>query len=214
MGTPQDACWEFVDSTPQPVQVALVPVTIGLCRRHEVRIIGNPPTVRTCRDPRAARRTLLPRSAGSFRSAAGSERFRRSVSPVTADVWDFYGQRADQDRSTLTAAHRGLVAVCDLRQEVNAGGFENYLGAWGGNSAEDALTALPVLLGQEWADLLNAAMGLLGPAYPRDPDERGNAIDQRDLYDRLQELDERYYDLESSTDADARLNAYLESNPG
>jgi hypothetical protein len=106
-----------------------------------------------------------------------------------------------------------LVAICDLRQEVNSGGFENYFRAWGGNSAEDALPALTGLLDQEWADLLRAAMNLLGSPYPRDPDERGEAIDQRDLYERLQEFDERYYDLEASTDADARLNAYLEANP-
>jgi hypothetical protein len=42
---------------------------------------------------------------------------------------------------------------------VNSGGFENYFRAWGGNSAGDALAALPTLLGHEWADLLRAAMG-------------------------------------------------------
>ena len=62
------------------------------------------------------------------------------------DVWDLYGQLAEQDSSTLPPAQRVLIAVCDLRQEVNAGGFDNYFRAWGGNSADDALAALPSLL--------------------------------------------------------------------
>ena len=79
-----------------------------------------------------------------------------------SDVWDRYGQLADQEPAALTPAQRGLVAVCDLRQEVNAGGFDTYFRAWGGNSADVALAALPDLLGQEWADLLQSAMTLLG----------------------------------------------------
>jgi hypothetical protein len=130
-----------------------------------------------------------------------------------SDVWDLYGQLAEQDVSTLTPAQRGLVAVCDLRQEVNVGGFDNYFRAWGGNSADDALAALPSLLGQEWADLLLSAMALLGPAYPSDPDGRGDLLDQLDLDDRLDALAERFYTLEGETDADARLNAYLDANP-
>lgn len=129
------------------------------------------------------------------------------------DVWDMYGRLADQDPAALTPAQRGFVAVCDLRQEVNAGGFDNYFRAWGGNSADAALAALPSLLGQEWADLLGSAMGLFGPSYPSDPDERGDVLDQLDLDGRLQEMDERFYDLEAGTDADARLNAFLDANP-
>jgi hypothetical protein len=130
-----------------------------------------------------------------------------------SDVWDLYGQLADQEPGTLTSAQRGLVAVCDLRQEVNAGGFENYFRAWGGNSAHTALASLPQLLGQEWAELLASAMALFGPTYPPDPDERGSTLDRLDLDDHLSELDERLYDLEAEADADAKLNAYLDVKP-
>jgi len=130
-----------------------------------------------------------------------------------SDVWDRYGQLADQEPAALTPAQRWLVAVCDLRQDVNAGGFDTYFRAWGGNSADVALAALPDLLGQEWADLLQSAMTLLGPTYPFDADARGNTLDQLDLDDRLHELDERFYALEAETDADARLNTYLDANP-
>jgi hypothetical protein len=129
------------------------------------------------------------------------------------DVWDLYGQLADREPATLTPMERGLVAICDLRQEVNAGGFDNYFCAWGGNSAGAALAALPDLLGSEWAELLRSAMSLLGPSYPLDLDERADTLDRLDLGDRLSELDERFYALEAETDADARLNAYLEAKP-
>jgi Domain of unknown function (DUF4375) len=130
-----------------------------------------------------------------------------------SDVWDLYGQLAEQDPASLSPEQRALVAVCDLRQEVNAGGFDNYFRAWGGDSAEDALAALPHLLGQQRADLLRSAMAFLGPAYPSDPDERGDMLDQLDLDDRLDELDQRFYALEGETDADSRLNAYLDASP-
>lgn len=129
------------------------------------------------------------------------------------DLWDLYGQLADREPAALTPTQRGLVAICDLRQEVNAGGFDTYFRAWGGNSADDALAALPNFLGQEWADLLRSAMALLGPTYPPDSDERGDTLDQLDLESRLSELDERFYALEAETEADARLNAYLDANP-
>jgi hypothetical protein len=132
---------------------------------------------------------------------------------VVTDVWDVYGHLADQEPATLTPGQRGFLAVCDLRQEVNAGGFDNYFRAWGGNSADAARGALPGLLGQEWADLLRSAMALLGPVYPSDPDERSDTLNQLDLDDRLHKLDERFSALESQTDADAKLNTYLGSNP-
>ena len=128
-------------------------------------------------------------------------------------MWDVYGQLADRDPASLTEAQRRLVAICDLRQEVNAGGFDNYFRTWGGNSAVDAVAALPSVLGSEWTDLLRSAVVLFGPRYPTEPDERGEKIDRGNVFDRLQQLDERFYALEASSDADAKLNAYIAANP-
>jgi hypothetical protein len=132
---------------------------------------------------------------------------------VTADVWDVYAQLSDRDPASLSDAQRRLVAVCDLRQEVNAGGFDNYFRTWGGNSAPHAIAGLPALLGSEWADLLRSAMVLFGPRYPDDPDDRADKMDRGNVFDRLQQLDERFYALEASTDADAKLNALIAANP-
>jgi hypothetical protein len=129
------------------------------------------------------------------------------------DVWDVYSTLWEVERSTLNDSQRALVAVCDLRKEVNSGGFDAYFRYWGGNSAPDAVEALPSLLGQNWADLLREAMDLLGPNYPTDVDSREERVNDRDLDGRFESLDARYYDLERSTDADARLNEYLARTP-
>jgi hypothetical protein len=131
---------------------------------------------------------------------------------VATDVWDLYSQLGDVDRCTLSEGERKVLAICDLRQEVNAGGFDRYFRYWGGNSAAEAVTALPELLGQDWAELLHEAMELLGDPYPGDLGDRADRIDRGDLDESLHELDERLYALEGVSDADGRLNAYIDVN--
>jgi len=138
---------------------------------------------------------------------------RYLVAVPQVDVWDVYANLSGRDLSTLNDEQRGLVAVCDLRQEVNSGGFDSYFRYWGGNSALDAAVALQGLLGQDWVDLLKEAMDLLGPEYPIAQPARENLVDARDLDDQFEDLDNRFYALESSTDADARLNEYLSITP-
>jgi hypothetical protein len=129
------------------------------------------------------------------------------------DIWDIYNRVGQLDRAAMNAAKRGILAVCDLRSEVNSGGFDSYFRYWGGNTAPDALTVLPALLGQAWADLLSEAMSLLGPQYPIEPTARERWLTTRDLDDQLGDLDTRYFALEINTDGDARLNAYVARNP-
>jgi hypothetical protein len=135
------------------------------------------------------------------------------VPDVATDVWDLYGELSEADPESLSEMQRRTVAISDLRQEVNAGGFDNYLRAWGGNSASVAVAALPEVLGREWADLLNEALRVVGSPYPDDPDERAAKLDADPASDEaLAALDERFYDLEASRDADARLNEFIRTN--
>lgn len=124
-------------------------------------------------------------------------------------VWDYYEEIGEADRSSLKESERALLAILDLRQEVNAGGFEGYFRYWGGNSAPTALAFLPDYLGQDWADLLAEAMAVLGPSYPADADARSAALDATEPWEALDDLFQRFLDLESSVDADEKLGSRL-----
>jgi hypothetical protein len=142
-------------------------------------------------------------------AAVGRADGESAAGEPSEDVWAFYNGHFDTDRSTLTEDERGLLAILDLRQEVASGGFDSYFSGWGGNTAVDALDALPAALGTEWADVLRDAMGLLGSPYPNDPDERYEILQSRDNEYELDALDARLNTLEATSDVDARLGAAL-----
>ncbi len=124
------------------------------------------------------------------------------------DVWSFYESLGSGDRSHLTQVEQDVAAICDLRQEVNSGGFDVYFRYWSGNTAELAARVIGRVLGDGWADVLADAMALLGPIFPRTVDEREAALTD-EVSEALEVLDARYFDLEASADADAILTAEL-----
>ncbi|MEV6412012.1 DUF4375 domain-containing protein [Kribbella sp. NPDC051718] len=128
------------------------------------------------------------------------------------DVWEFYEQYAEEDRSSLNERDRQVLAICDFRQEVNSGGFDSYFRYWGGDTALTAAAGLSRLLGVAWADLLGEAVGLFGVPYSLDADERAEKIDSQSLNATLGELDLRFRKLEASTGADARLAEAIGAN--
>jgi hypothetical protein len=125
------------------------------------------------------------------------------------DIWDLYAQYDDAaKRSRLTPEQRQLLAICDLRQEVNAGGFDSYLRYWGADTAGDALTLLPRALGDEWHRVLTEALSIFGTASPTNADQRAEVIDgAAEADDVLGLADERFYELEAEQSADERLGA-------
>ena len=128
------------------------------------------------------------------------------------DIWDYHNEHWDDDRASFSVRMRGLLAICDLRQEVNSDGFEGYLSYSWGNTAPDALAALPETLGTEWAAILREAMSLVGDPYPLDPNARAALLDAGgpDTRGVLSKLDERFDELEGTTEADAILTACME----
>ena len=118
-------------------------------------------------------------------------------------IWDFYEGLGDRSREQLPLWQRGLAAICDLRQEVNAGGFDAYFRYWGGDSAPLALESLSGALGDSWAAVLRETMDLFGEHYPLDQKEREERLDELDLEDALEDLDGRYLALEASVNADS-----------
>ena len=128
---------------------------------------------------------------------------------ATTRVWNFYEALGERSREALSIAEREVAAICDLRQEVNSGGFDSYFRYWGGNTAPTALEGLSSRLGPEWAGVLSDALRLFGEDYPLEPDSRADRMDELELEDALEELDRRFYDLEVSTDADTLLSKAL-----
>lgn len=128
---------------------------------------------------------------------------------TTPHVWDFYESVAGRPRADLTREERTIAAICDFRQETNAGGFDAYFRYGGGDTAVIALHGLESILGPKWYDLLAEAMSLLGEPYPRSSARRADLLDERELDDELTALDERFYSLEASTDADGLLSRAL-----
>lgn len=129
--------------------------------------------------------------------------------PAPTDAWSFYEGLGERSRSALTPTQAEVAAICDLRQEVNSGGFDSYLRYWGGNSAPLAFAVLPQVLGSEWAEVLAEAMAILGPEYPMDAETRERLLDELEPDDALEALDDRFYELEASSNADARTSAHL-----
>jgi hypothetical protein len=116
---------------------------------------------------------------------------------AVVDAWVYYESMQGAERTRLSAVQRSVLAVCDLRQEVNSGGFDSYFRYWGGASAE------------EWGEVLQEAMALFGPSYPGDSTDRARVLDSIGVGDVLEELDRRFFNLEADTDADALTTAYL-----
>jgi hypothetical protein len=125
------------------------------------------------------------------------------------DPWAFYSSMQGADRSRLSSVQHSVLALCDLRQEVNSGGFDSYLRYRGGDSAPDALEVAGAVLGAEWAEVLREVMALFGPDFPRDATDRERLLDSIRADETLEALDRRFFDLEANTDADALMRAYL-----
>ncbi|MFO7689115.1 MAG: DUF4375 domain-containing protein [Cryobacterium sp.] len=124
-------------------------------------------------------------------------------------VWDFHFEVADGERDRLMPMERQVLAICDLRQEVQSGGFDSYFRYWGGDTAPLAQNAIGHLLGWPWANLLAEAMSIFGEVYPLDCDLRTEQLKVLDADATLDEFDTRLNDLEAQQDSDALLTAAL-----
>ena len=129
------------------------------------------------------------------------------------NIWQLYEAYATpESRRPLSDEQRQLLALCDLRQEVNSGGFDSYLRFWGADTASDALAIVGGALGEPWRQVLVEALDIFGSANPRTADERAEALDDAaEADDVLGVLDERFFELEGSQDADAALGQLAET---
>lgn len=125
------------------------------------------------------------------------------------DGWSVYERLQDEERTELSDDASALMALGDLRQEVNSGGFDAYLRFWGADTAPRALAVCRSTAGlAALADVLEDALSRLG-AYSPDADARAEALDSAGV--DLDDLDERFSEIEAAVDLDRIMTRFAQN---
>ena len=124
--------------------------------------------------------------------------------------WAVYERLTGTPFEALPEGEQVLVALAEVRSEVNNGGFDQYFFNSAGDHALLAVSAARQAGVEDLAKLLEAAIALLGPG-PFQTDrglrhERLAGLPER----ALEPLDERYLALESSQDLDSAMDALVD----
>jgi hypothetical protein len=134
----------------------------------------------------------------------GTERGGQDTS-MGIDGWTVYEQLADKPWAELTEGQQLLVALGDLRSELNNGGFDQYFFNSAGDHATTAVDAARIAGQESLADLVSRAMEALPGGYSPDRDRRQGALEDLDP-DALAVLDDEYFEIESTVDLDGAMN--------
>jgi Domain of unknown function (DUF4375) len=130
---------------------------------------------------------------------------------VGRDGWTTYGELIERDWETLNDAQRALVAVGELRTEVNNGGFDQYFFNSSGDHAPVARDAANAARAASLAELIDRALAVLGPNYTTNRDDRQTALLDLDDDAAFDALDDEYYEVEAAKDLDALMDSLAES---
>ena len=132
--------------------------------------------------------------------------------PVGA--WESWNAIAVVELDDLDTTLRPLYALGWLRTEINNGGFSQLFFNSAGDLVPDAVAAARSAGAHDLAHLVEEAMSLLGSGYVVDRSLRQDRLlaltDVDEL--RLSQLNDRYFELEVSTDLDAVM-AQLVTGP-
>ena len=130
------------------------------------------------------------------------EYWRRAVEPEWESI-DFYGDYetflVGYRSARLEAAHLFWAFWCQT--EVRNGGFHQFFTNSTGILAPEALTAFRAIGLQEWASILEEAIGCFGVPFPRKRHEREDPLRKlwdefdgdRERCDPFYHLDDRFY---------------------
>lgn len=124
----------------------------------------------------------------------------------SSDAWTIFGQLQRRDPASLTRDEHLVLALGEIRTEVNSGGFDFYLRYPYRKNAPTASEAARLAGCPALAALIGEAIALIGH-------DALNLDDEDVLYDRLEqieddlrELDKRFNDLEKTADLDTALS--------
>ena len=127
------------------------------------------------------------------------------------DPWTIYESLSAKDWSSLSGPARQLVALGELRTEVNNGGFHQYFFNSGGDLAREALQASSDLDLESLRALIQQALDLLQGRYTNDREARQDVLDHLDNESEFEPLDTAFYAIEESIDLDAAMAALAAS---
>jgi hypothetical protein len=129
------------------------------------------------------------------------------------NAWSVFGQVQQRDLASLTRDERLVLALGEIRTEVNHGGFDFYLRYPYGKNAPIAVEAARVAGSPTLAVLIEEAIALVGHDVLQLDDE--NALYDRleQVEDDLEDLARRFYDLENTGDLDAALSRLVARLP-
>jgi hypothetical protein len=129
------------------------------------------------------------------------------------NAWTMFDQLQHRDPASLTRDERLVLALGEIRTEVNSGGFDFYLRYPHRENTPFAVEAAREAGCPALAALIEEAIALVGPHMLLLDDEDA-------LYDRLEQveddlgdLDQRFYDLEKTADLDAALSRLVARVP-
>lgn len=126
------------------------------------------------------------------------------------DPWAEFERLAQLDPAHLTHAQRRLLALGQLRADVNNGGFDQYFCNSAGDLVLDALDAAEASGITELVLLIRRALDLLRVQDPADREARQDALD--DLCpEQFADIDDAYYALEASADLDSAMRGFITS---
>jgi Domain of unknown function (DUF4375) len=130
-----------------------------------------------------------------------------------ANAWTLFDQLQHRDPASLTRDERLVLALGEIRTEVNSGGFDFYLRYSHRENARIAVEAAQEAGCPALAALIEEAIALVGCDVLLLDDEDA-------LYDRLEQveddlgdLDQRFDDLEKTADLDAALSCLVARVP-
>lgn len=130
-----------------------------------------------------------------------------SARSMNADGWTVYGELVARDWDTLTDSQLALVAIGELRSEVNNGGFDQYFFNSGGDLAPTARATASDAGVTALVNLLDRAMAAVGSPFKIDRNERQAALAAVSAHEAFDSLDREFCDLETSVNLDTLMNS-------
>jgi len=135
---------------------------------------------------------------------------------VANEGWRVYEALDGADWTGLTDSEKMLVALGELRTEVNNGGFNQYFFNTAGDHGSWAVRAGETIELAELVDIVNRAMRTLGPEYPSDwATRQGRVVALSDESNAtLDTLDGEYFELEAVLSLDETMDSLAARRQG